>query len=317
MHFDESMVTQFFTSLKRMYDSLGYGISFYDPDTIRGNQIFHHAKWWIQGNIDDYTPNLDKSVAIYRDFNSWQDRIYVTVDSKIAVELIDNYRNYLNSSHDAIKDLFQVWQTESNKNFEYWFKKETEAMGYSIYNQYTYYCAKMLKIQLGQANYSANELFSPQSAVVVHQLKEIFRSNGIEEDILNLKIMEYLLEVNHDQIPYNKIESSLWASVARKAASGQKRLPSKGMVNDVIALSVYMPFCDAMFVDKECHGFLNDEPLKSGLDYNTKIFSLNTKGDFLSFLDSISDNAPKGHFDIINEIYGPGWETPFTTMYEY
>ena len=117
------------------------------------------------------------------------------------------------------------------------------------------------------------------------------------------------------EVPFNKISSMLYAALARKAAAGRKNPPSQGIVNDVLLISVLLPYCDSMFIDKECYGYLNEEPLKSKLDFNTRLFSLTNRDEFIDYLDEIEKSAPKGQISKIAEVYGDTWLTPYTTLY--
>jgi hypothetical protein len=72
-----------------------------------------------------------------------------------------------------------------------------------------------------------------------------------------------------------------------------------------------------MFVDNECASLLNEEPLRTGITGGAKIFSLNTKEQFLEYLEEIIFTAPKEHIDKVEEVYGKRWRRPFTTMYHY
>lgn len=54
------------------------------------------------------------------------------------------------------------------------------------------------------------------------------------------------------EIPFNDIASSLWASIAHQAAyGGRKKPPDRGMVSDIDMISTLLPYCDAMFIDRE------------------------------------------------------------------
>ena len=81
-------------------------------------------------------------------------------------------------------------------------------------------------------------------------------------------------------------------------------------------LSAYLPYCDAMFVDKEMHGLLDEPPLKTALNYGAKVFSLRSKREFLNHLDQIENNAPAEHLAKVREIYGDAWEEPYVEVFQ-
>ncbi len=71
-----------------------------------------------------------------------------------------------------------------------------------------------------------------------------------------------------------------------------------------------------MFIDNECCSYLKENPLYSSINkYKTKIFSQNTKEEFINYLNDVELKTPKEHFDKINEVYGIDWREPFTELY--
>jgi hypothetical protein len=104
--------------------------------------------------------------------------------------------------------------------------------------------------------------------------------------------------------------------VSRKAQAGQARPPSRGMINDVQVVSALLPYCDAMFLDNEMAGLLGEEPLRTSLNWGTRIFSWNTRDRFLEYLDEIKAAIPQEHVARVETVYGPDWDTPYTTLYE-
>ena len=91
------------------------------------------------------------------------------------------------------------------------------------------------------------------------------------------------------EVPTHKISSYLFAALARRARSGQRRVPSGGFLNDVNWISAYSPFVDSMFLDKECFELLME--VKGTLPIKAKMFSVERKKEFLSYLDEMSSGA--------------------------
>ncbi len=79
------------------------------------------------------------------------------------------------------------------------------------------------------------------------------------------------------------------------------------MTNDTIAR--LLPYCDVMFIDKECYALLKEVPLnKLENEFNTKLFSLGNKQAFMEYLDEIEKNASKKHKEKVSEVYGLFWK---------
>ncbi len=315
MHNRESLTSPFKQALKRMYEALSHGITFTDPDTIRRFQIHDHAKWWLTGAGAEYEPEFKRIWAFSSPINVWQERFLITVEFPSRTEWIEDIRQAREKSADAIQEIFSRWQTETDNDFDYWYRKELEGFRSGMLTQYRSYFTQFAEVQLGIREPTESDLFAPVSVVMIHSLHNLFRENQIPEEDLWPKTHEYFAAEIDQPVPFSRISAMLWASIARKAASGQRRLPSRGTITDIDVISTALPYYDAMFVDKECHAFLNEEPLRSQLDYGTQVFSLNTVDKFLAFLDALRQQVPQSHMNLIHEVYGPNWEEPYTQMF--
>lgn len=316
MHTQESAVAPYHRALKRMYEALSHGVSFRDPDTIKRFQITEHAKWWVGGRVGEFRPNLEPSRVLSEPIDGWNERFVISVEFPRDEDWVEGLRESRETVWDAIQDLFATWQTETDKDFDYWYKNEMQGFGQGTVGQYSRYLAQFARIQLGIEKPSAYNLLPPPSVVLINQLHDVFRHAGVAEEELWPKTYEYFESPTLELVPFCLISSMLWAAIARKAAAGQRRPPSQGTVTDIDVISTLLPYCDAMFVDRECHGYLKEEPLSTKLSYGARVFSLANKDEFLSYLDNMRNDVPGDHFRLVEEVYGSTWPHPFTAMYE-
>jgi hypothetical protein len=136
-------------------------------------------------------------------------------------------------------------------------------------------------------------------------LQNLFQLNGSEKEQAAEQLREFLHSTAIDDAPFNVIGAAMFASLSRKAASGQKRPPSQGTANDVEIVSTLLPYCDAMFLDNECRALLSDIPKSHSLKYPCRVFSPNTSADFIRYLTDVRDSASSEHMRLIEQIYGP------------
>ncbi len=87
------------------------------------------------------------------------------------------------------------------------------------------------------------------------------------------------------------------------------------MVADVSTVSTLLPYCDAMLIDNECRALLSDIPKDHKPVFGAKVFSLNIKEEFLQYLKDIRNEASAEHLQLVEEVYGKDWLTPYRTMY--
>lgn len=97
----------------------------------------------------------------------------------------------------------------------------------------------------------------------------------------------------------------MFASLSQRAASGQRKMPDQGTLNDISVVSTLLPYCDAMFVDNGCRALVNDIPKEYKLPHPCAVFSKNNGKDFLAYLRSLIDSVTPDHLQIMKDVYGP------------
>ena len=312
-HRHESMLSRFYEPLKRMYELLSHGVSFYDDDTIHRFQITEQLHRWLG---DQNVKGVGVQDLVHGNINAWQERIIFSVGDFRIPGLVDEIRKTRETIADNLKPIFQRWQTETEKNFNYWYKEEKKANAKVLWERY----ARILQ-SFTSASFGIGA-FNPWDAtdfanVTIHQILETFKERGIEKNDLFTKLAEFLCSEAFENTPYIRISAMLWASLARKAASGRKNPPNRGFETDVKIVSTLLPYCDAMFIDNEFRAYLAESPVSKTLGYSTKIYSYKTRESFLAYLDEISSKASPGHFEKIREVYGDDWDKPFSELYEH
>jgi hypothetical protein len=136
------------------------------------------------------------------------------------------------------------------------------------------------------------------------ELCHLLEDRGIDEDQQPIKIMEFWHWDQQREIPHQKISSYLFAAVAGRVATGEKRIVDRGLVNDIRTISTYAPYVDALFVDRRCAALLKEEPLRTELEYKARIFSLSDPDEFLGYLREIEGNTPDDVREYAGMIYG-------------
>jgi len=311
---NESLLSPYFEPLKRLYQLLSHGVSFYDRGTIERFQVYENMKNWIANRPDDPI-DIDVHNIVHGDINAWQDKLLISIKRKYEDGWIDSLREEREQINSGLLAIFKRWQSETDKDFEYWFNQECEGYGKAVLQVYFNYLKTYIDITTGKTEPTANFLFPPDSVVLIHEFHGLLREAGVPDEELWSKTVQYFNSPSLKHVPTIKISSMLYASLARKAASGQKSPPTKGMTNDIAMISSLLPYCDAIFIDNECHTYLNEKPLCDELNYGTKIFSPNNKNEFMLYLNSVEAGMPKEHLEKVIEVYGSTWFEPYTTLF--
>lgn len=129
-------------------------------------------------------------------------------------------------------------------------------------------------------------------------------------------VNEFLRSDAPRQIPAARLRAGLLAAVGWSAARGQLGRVTASLRWDLQSISAYTPYVDAMFVDRQCHRLMRDTPLSGAIPGQLEVFSVENLDEFENWLDGVETSAPAGHFDLLDEIYGPTWFEPYTRLLE-
>ena len=314
-HRRESLLSRFYGPLKRMYEQLSHGLRFRSHSDIKRFQITQHAKNWISGQPQE-GPNLNVRSMVYGNIDGWQPRLFFSFNWADSLDWIDDLRKARRQIYAAWMSDFGRWQHQKNKSFDSYFKEVAPAFGKDTLKVYLAYHIKRKQIEQGIIPYTLDDLLPPSSVVLIHAIGELFQKAGIQSPHILPKVVEYLTSPAVANVPFIKISCMLYAALARKVAiGGRKKPPDYGMANDIEIISVLLPYCDAIFIDNECHSYLKEVPLRDVIDYGTKVFSLSNKEQFLQYLDVIEENAPKEQLGKVDEVYCKSWREPYKTLY--
>lgn len=314
-HGEESVLSPFNKALRRMYELFSHGVSFHDPWTIERFQIHKHMTAWLAGTSGQLKFEIQSAIR-GRDLHGWKDRIIVSAEIPWEQDWIDQLRANRDKQADDIAQVFARWQSEKHRGFDDWYEEEVYAYGSNHLRIYSAYYQRLNEMFSGKREPAVNDMHPPHSVLLINDILRVLRQSGLTEEAIPPKMMEYFSSPSMKDVPFQKISSLMWAAIARQAAHGGRlKLPSRGMGKDITTISTLLPYCDAMFIDKECRNLLSEEPLQSRINYGAKLFSLSNRQEFLDYLDDIKHNASAEHFDLVKGLYGDDFDKPFTTLY--
>ncbi|HEY3156054.1 MAG TPA: hypothetical protein VGK76_05435 [Candidatus Eisenbacteria bacterium] len=310
----ESALSPYYAALRRMYEHLSHGVSFLDKDTIARFQLATHIDAWCDGH-PSMEPALDLDAVVHGKPHAWIDWMRIAVHSDPWPELREELRANKMLAENHLASLIERWRQESSTKFEEFFEREVRAFGVQILRQYDEFIVSLAAIQLGVKPPTMEDFNPPYAVLLVHNLCDHLERRGFSVEEANRKSREYLLSPELRYIPYNRISAALWASIARKAAAGMKKVPAPSTVNDIEVIASVMPYCDALFVDREMRSYLSEEPLASMKGCSARVFSASTRAEFMAYLDTVYRGAPAKHLALVNEVYGSDWTKPYLSMF--
>lgn len=317
-HRDESQLS-FYKALKRMYEHLSHGTSFYDSATIRRFQIDADFKNCIQNESSIWDSLLDIDDVLQGDRNEWQSKLLVTVDFPITQNEIDSFHKIRLSTYENIKTIFETWKQQKTRSYLDFFKEIASSYGISVVNRYVSHLTQYFQGTMGVKTLTTEDIlsFTGEESVLVSSLLRYLPDKAHDTENFR-KVISYLKSDRPNSVPINEIYSAIWAAIAYQASRGGRTSPPNvGMSNDVEMVATLLPYCDAIFIDKDMYSILSFGEVKKVLSkYKAKIFSLTNKEDFFSYLVQIKEKTSKKHMETITKVYGDDWGTPFYGMYE-
>jgi hypothetical protein len=300
MHSRESIVSAIHAPLREQYESINGDVSFKRTTRIQHDQVLEFAKSWLDKK-DAPKLNLCVDTILRGERNRWLDNVRISVSGTCMRILADDIREQREDGADRLARLFLHWGDVKPK-FETALQTELEAIG----NEYVCQITKSMRRAVDaivKGDGDAYEAAIRNEIIKLNErLLQLFDDRSVPEGECQQKVLEFLMWPSLRKAPSLWIEAHLFAALASKAASGQKRPPSKGMLNDIRAISGYAPYVDAMFVDNECANLLRE--IGNRIEYKAKIFSTNTKDAFLKYLRDIDDATPPEVRKQAQDVYG-------------
>jgi hypothetical protein len=310
-HEAESKISPFNEELKRTYEALSGGIGFKSFNHISSDEIRELGSAWSENREPQFS--FDPRNALSRDPNEWAERYYIVFDDNpfVVPAEIQDARDRIESE---ISRLFRdVWAKEK-RTFGYWY--DLERKGYQGHLSKAFVKAQQdrlhavlsfrpgLEMSLEDA---CQMILSPAEAL--HEgLKHIMRfpRQGGERSVEERNRLEKSFgDANRiSEAPFVKLQSLMYASLAMRAAGGQKEVPNEGTNTDIETVAHLLPFCDAMFMDNGCRSLLLDVPKEMRPTDASKAFSPNCKDEFMAYLRSILRGATEDHVAALREVYG-------------
>jgi hypothetical protein len=159
----------------------------------------------------------------------------------------------------------------------------------------------------GEASGNIHEFMNGALApavTLIHELNRQFVEHGTAPQSALRETVKFLNWPKNHSLPHHWISAHLFAAIADRLGRGQKRRPSRGMMNDIKAISLYGPNVDAMFLDNECASLLEEKAVRREVKLKARIFCLRRSADFLTYLRELVDSTPREVIDAARELYG-------------
>lgn len=301
IHDSETIVSPFAAELRLAHEMLSGDTSFHTTEEIELAQALAFAEAYIAGATVPIV-KFDVDDVLEGSRNSWLPTMHVTANMDTSF-FAPSIRQNRDQSGDAFDALAAQWAAEK-PTFKDVLKAELGAYGSSHVEGLR---AAQERLQRGALAGDMMEVFEATQSPArreLEALKYLFEERGIAPESAAAEVGKFWNWQGCERIPNHRISAYLFAAIASKMASGQKQPPGRGALNDVRAISCYAPYVDAMLIDNQFAGLLNEKRVKSGSGLDAKVFSLKRGDEFLAYITELADSAPDDVREEAKQLYG-------------
>jgi hypothetical protein len=306
-HRIESIVAPNHGELRDTFRLFAHSVRFEDFDEIRSFQVFERLSRWLK-NDDSTACTVTRDDVLDGDEpNIWSERFQVSIEMPLADDYVEKLREWRAKSHSGLVGVFEnTWKTEAHQTWEYWRDREAKSWGPLLIPIYVRELEKWDDISSGRRQPAGPHEMEPHPFVVlIHEIADKIAQAGCPRDQKSRQAYWFLHSGTLASSPFRRIAGSLYACLARKATA-QKKPPNPGFHNDVDVMSCLLPYCDAMFLDNEMANYwreIQGTPTRR-LPFETRVFSPNSKDEFIAYLDKLERAVPEEQRRMADEVYG-------------
>ena len=302
-HMIESETSQRNAEFQAAAEMFAHETFFTDFESIRRTIILKALDSWIAGK--NYIPAVDLGEICQGNPYGWTKRWRFAATMPQIHDYAAALRADRDAAHAGLVNVVESRWKKGGQTWEHWYEEEARAFGNEMIRSYNRRRQKLEDVASGKRKlenrfYTLIQPILQLGRIICQKLE----AAGVNKDEVSRKAGEFLNSDLLLQASFIRISSSLYASLAMKAPA-QNKEPTKGFFTDVDVMSCLTPYCDAMFVDRECAGYWREiqSSQTHKLPYDVRVFSLATKGEFLSYLDEVEKSASDGHRATVREVY--------------
>lgn len=266
---------------------------------IEEQQLVNAYSSFLQrSNSDKYI--IDLAEAISSDVHDWDDTIRVevpwTVTSFTKPEFLIKSKKKL---ADSVIQVVPLWR-DSSSSLEEDYNFEIRSQAQALFDNFLKLaCYGNIEQQLSSQNFV-------QVSTLFHIVD---RTEEWSEKINNIK--NFLNSNYFSNIPHINISTGLWTMLKQEIK--KKQFPQneekikeqvKGIQFDIEHLSVFAPYCDAVFTEKRMARWLREWGQHSLGGYEFKVFSLDNINEFEFYLEEMERNITAEMQEELAMVYG-------------
>jgi hypothetical protein len=287
VHREEAVLSdRFNTALHRVFVHLSGGSSIRATGQVVRFQLYDAFVGHLDGTA---APRLTREDVVWLS-GSWPQRLAIDVrlDQEVDETELREVRERLDIQ---LSQVAEEWAQQSDRDFYELRDEQLKAFG-------------------------PNYIGEPRGGEFFALMWSAMEARGVPAGRREQTLTEFLRSDGPAKIPAAQLRAGFLAAIGWSAARGQLGRVTASLRWDLRSISAYGPYVDAMFVDRQCHRLMRDTPLSEGVPDRLAVFSVENLSAFEDWLDGVEAAAPAGHFELIEQIYGPAWLGTYDRLLE-
>ena len=235
---------------------------------VKEAQLFRALRGWLEdapAQLELAPPSRD---AFQDDIHAWHGTFNIFMNARMPEEWVHDVKSARQAILAEVEKLYRAYETD-DFNFEQ--IVAVEERGYAE------------AVRITGLNGSSNTL--PKISM---QIERALRC-GVGEACQ--KAIDFLASGHARAIPFAYISGRLSAALAMRCRGKAPRRPKPGDQYDMDHMATFVPYVDVFIADNEMASLANENHLRLGEPFETKIQSLGTNDvpHFIDWLESLAD----------------------------
>jgi len=264
---------------------------------IQTVQMHRSLRQFLDGKSTEI--ELREDDAIGRNIHDWDN--YVWIDTNISIENPDETQELKEKYAQQLVSQFPKWR-QHDLTFKELFKEESAGAARMFVSLLADTISRWCSVD------ATAFLFGSQTGQMMFNLLSFLQKEAGSNDTIRI-LSDYLQSDHFQAIPNIYVSVALHAKLRQRVQKGYYSNLEKakdtfmGFHFDTKFISVFGPYCDAIFVDNTMRQWIQEKDINFTKRFNARCFSQSNVDEMLAWLDELEESISHDIKGIVAEIY--------------
>jgi hypothetical protein len=280
--------------------ALSGGFTFVHYLTLQQDQLRQGAAAWAAGRSPSEI-EIDQEAAIHGNLQSWQDSISIYIPPGDLPAETGRSRKQA-AQNLLIPTLLD--RAKRGSSFTESLHEEAGSFGPTLRRLIWQEALRKRELYAGRLPQTLEDFLPSVNFEFFMAIRNGIELGGYTGQDVDFKAFDFMGDPAIAEVPFVHLRALLYAGLSRKMVAGQAP-PAASIATDFEMIATFLPYCDAMFLDRQCAGLLAENPIREEVErYRTRVFSKGTQVAFTQYLSGLERDLPPFHLDLVREVFG-------------